>query len=163
QWQSKLNFLNTNTTDVNVILNFHADNGRTLRLDFGSGPVSQLSFSIPAFGSRVFRSRIASPSVTTGWASGAASLPVQAVLTFRAIQNGIPSVEISANSTLPTSLYASAATQTLGVAISNRYSGAPVSVGLTVYDSEGRPVGQQSLTLAPQAHTAFTLAQRFPS
>src|SRR5437870_9225072 len=60
QWQTKLTFVNPNNSAVNVSMNFYSDSGGPLNLNFGSGPVSQYSFTMPPLGSRVFRSRVTS-------------------------------------------------------------------------------------------------------
>src|SRR5258708_23371033 len=94
QWQTKLSFVNTNTVTVNVLVTFLADDGGPVRLDCGTGASNQFSFAIPANGSRVFRSRAASPATATGWAVAFTNLPVQGTVSFRAMANGVPQVEI---------------------------------------------------------------------
>src|SRR5260370_19626545 len=56
QWQTRLTFINPNPTGVSATIAFHSDSGAPLALDFGDGSKSQIDFSIPANGTRVFSS-----------------------------------------------------------------------------------------------------------
>ncbi|HSB15872.1 MAG TPA: M48 family metalloprotease [Bryobacteraceae bacterium] len=106
--------------------------------------------------------RIASETVVSGWAVAACSVPVQATVAFRAIANGVPQQEITAQPTLPTPVYTSAANRFVGVALANVYS-VPVTVRLTVYDSEGLVIGGPTdVSVASFGHTTFNIWQKFP-
>src|SRR6478752_4462181 len=105
RWQTILTFTNPNANPASVLITFFQVNGGPLNIDFGSGPSSQFSFVIPANGSRIFRSQVSSQTITAGWAIASASLPVQGTVGFLDIANGVPQVEITANSTLPTLQY----------------------------------------------------------
>ena len=90
QWPTTFKLVNPNQFSVNVTLKLYDDGGRSLSLDFGTGPSSQITASLPALGSRVFRSKIVSQNTVTGWARGFASSPIQATVAFREIENGKP-------------------------------------------------------------------------
>jgi hypothetical protein len=162
QWQTTFTFLNTNTDPAAVVLTIFGNNGSPLRMDFGAGPASTLSFAISGGGTRQFRSTIASQTIQTGWAVATASLPLQAVLTFRELVNGVPKVEISTEPTLPAFRHFSPATRFTGIAMANIY-GSPVSVNVQVNDADGNSLGQQSLTIPGGNHLAFNLWQKFPN
>ena len=164
QWQTIFSFNNPNLSkSAAVLLEILGNHGRPMALDLGSGLASRHSFVIPPLGLRVLRSRIASSSIVTGWAVAFASLPVQATVAFRQLENGVPKTEITAEPTLPSVRYDSIANAFLGVAIANVYSDAPVAVTLTVRDSEGSVVGQQTVTVPILGHVAFPLGERFPN
>lgn len=164
RWQSKLTFSNPNNVTVSVLVNFYAENGSSLPLDFGSGPANQLSFTIPPFGTRVFRSSIASTSeFVMGWALASATAPVQGLISFRALQNGVPFVELSASGTLPALQYSSAATPSLGLALANPNPSISISVSVVPIDANGFSQGRQVVTVPPSGHVSFNLSQRFPT
>jgi hypothetical protein len=162
QWQTTFTFVNPNTDAAAVLLTIHGNNGNPLPIDFGSGATSSVSFIIPGGGSRQYRSTVASQTIQTGWATANASLPLQAVLTFRELVDGIPKVEISTEPTLPAFRHYSPATRFTGIAMANTY-GSPVSVNVQVNDADGNSLGQQSLTIAASNHVAFNLWQKFPN
>ncbi len=162
QWQTSLRVLNPNPATVSVVIDFFTDAGGPLKLDFGSGAASKLTFSVPPFGAREYRSKIVSPDTVIGWAFGSASLPVQANIAYRAILNGTPSVEITANATLPTTGYVSAGNRDLGIAIANTRIDASNTINVLAFDSDGQAMGTQSITLPPVGHSAFNLWQKFP-
>jgi Zn-dependent protease with chaperone function len=164
QWQTAFLFTNPNTTlSANVALNLYANDGLPLSLDLGSGLRSTHSFTIPPQGTRTLRSRIASALTVAGWALAYASTPVQATVLFRAIQNGIPQVEISAAATLPSPIYRSAANRSLGVAVANVYTNITVGLTVTALDSNGNRVGTGRLSLPPLGHSSFNLSSLIPS
>lgn len=162
QWLTALSFVNPNVDAAAVLVYFYGDDGSALPVDFGSGPITQLSLTIPARGSSFYRSTGASPTIRTGWAIAFASLPLQATLAFRDIVNGVTQVEINAEPTLPSFKYFSPATRYTGIALanSNPYT---VSVKLGVTDPQGNLLGVQTLAVAPGNHTSFNLWQQFPN
>jgi len=86
QWQATLSFSNPNmisATSAFVTVQFYADDGSPMVLDFGHGLSSSLAFSIPAQGVRTFKSTMASPSVISGWARAEASIPIQGTVLFQ--------------------------------------------------------------------------------
>jgi hypothetical protein len=133
------------------------NDGQPMNLDLGTGPASRFQFTLPPLGRRTMRSNVSSPAITTGWAMGACSIPVQATVLFRAIENGIASVEISAAATPATALYRSAANGDLGIAVANVFANRPVALTITAYDNDGRQAGWRALSLCGLCHTSFTL------
>src|SRR2546426_6741226 len=65
QWQTTFTFANPNDATVSGVLYLISDAGGPLQMDFGSGLVSSLSFSVTPFGTRTFQSRVASPTIIT--------------------------------------------------------------------------------------------------
>src|SRR5262249_30203530 len=114
QWQTTFTFTNPNPSIVNATLYLFNNDGRPLQLDFGTGFVNQISFSVSALGTRTFQSRVTSQTVNTGWAVATSTSSLQGVLTYRWLQNGITTSEVSVPSTLPTKVYFSFANPLLG-------------------------------------------------
>jgi hypothetical protein len=162
QWQTTFTFVNPSSSPVDAQLNLLDNDGQPLALDLGSGLTGTLNFTVPANGLQIFRSRIASPSIVTGWAFAIATYPLDATVAFRAIANGKAQTEVTAEPTLPTPIYMSAASPFLGIALANGY-GYPINVQLTLHDSNGSLVGTQMVVIAPRNHTSFTLANKFPA
>ena len=162
QWQMRLTFTNPTVSTAQMELGFFNDGGVPLSLDLGTGSTTQMSFSIPPFGTRVFRSRVGSNNTTiTGWALAVADVPVQATLAFRTIENGRPGREVNAEPTLPSAFHLYPANAFMGLAVANVLSIA-VNVDRRVRDSEGKIVAQDRMTIPPNGHSSFTLLQAFP-
>lgn len=160
QWQTTFVFVNPSRTSTAAVqLNIYDNNGNPLTLDLGSGPTSVLNFSIPPQGSRQFRSKMASLQTVTGWAKAASTIPVQATVLFATFVNGTVQYQVSAPSTLPAGRFWSPANPNLGIALANAYTGVPVTVTVSAFDSDGHAVGANTLTLARNAHTSFNLFQ----
>ncbi len=108
QWQTTFTFVNPSSSPVDAQLNLLDNDGQPLALDLGSGLTGALNFTVPANGLQIFRSRIASPSIVTGWAFAIATYPLDATVAFRAIANGKAQTEVTAEPTLPTPIYIAA-------------------------------------------------------
>ena len=163
QWQTSFVFMNPHPTEsVDVSLWTYNDAGAPLPLDLGLGLGDSVSFSIPPSGTRTLRSNIASDTIVTGWAIAYTTLPVQATVLFRAIQNGVPLVEISAAAALPSRSYWSSANNSLGVALANAGSSS-IRALLNAYDQDGRLAASARYNLGTFAHGSFTLGTLMPS
>src|SRR6266436_3139643 len=68
QWQTTFTFANPNSSSAFCTLYLLSDNGQPLQLNFGSGPVSQVSFSAAPYGTATFQSVVSSSTIITGWA-----------------------------------------------------------------------------------------------
>src|SRR5690348_15536914 len=60
QWQTRFTFINPNSATVGVVLYLYGDGGAPLTLNLGTGPASQITLTIPANGTVVLQSQIAS-------------------------------------------------------------------------------------------------------
>lgn len=163
QWQTTFTFVNPNPTPADVELNIYDNDGYGMPMDLGTGLSSQHNFTIPAGGVRVLRSRMASPSITVGWAIADASVPVQATVAFRMFANGVAQQEVTAQPTLPTLSFTSFANRDLGIALGNAWTDLAVTVAVRLRDSNGNAVGERQLTVPALGHTSFVLSQYFPS
>lgn len=164
QWQTTFLFVNPSTTSTAFVqLDLLKNDGSPLTLDVGLGLGSSFTFSIPPLGSSTFRSRIASPSIETGWARAASTTPLQATVLFTLLQNGTAQVQISAPATLPSPIYWSAANNQLGIAIANPSTSRTVSMTLQAIGGQGQLVSQTTLSLGALQHTSFNAFQKFPN
>jgi hypothetical protein len=162
KWQTTFTFVNTGLTGASVELNLFANDGSPLQLDFGDGPASRFEFEIKAGGTRILRSRSASDNIVVGWAAAVSNVPVMGTVAYRYFENGVPRQEMSAQPTLPTIAYYSAANAQLGVAIAN-VNGSPANVMIDLLDSEGNYWGDRAYVTVPAlGHIAFTLASLAP-
>jgi hypothetical protein len=163
RWQTTFLLYNTNTRlAADIQLSLYADDGKPLSLNFGSGSKAVHELRIPPRGVAELRSTMASTSIVSGSAVMIASTPVQGTLLFRAIEQGVHKVELSAAATPPTHVYKSLATSDLGVALMNPYSATAVSVIVGAVDATGNDVGWAKLTLPPQGHKSFNLQSVIP-
>jgi len=162
QWQTRFTFVNPNSTSAAVTVRLLGDGGAALQIDFGAGPTSLISFTIPPFGTYVLQSLVASPVTTTGWAYAGASLPVLANVAFRFLQSGAARLEITAEPTLPSIEYRAVAGPRVGIAIANVYKTAALAVTVSVFGPSGESLGQGSLTIPPLGHTSLNLFQVIP-
>ncbi len=162
KWQTKITITNPLGQRAHVNFNFYADDGSGLPLNFGNGTSSQLNIDVPANGSRIIQTYGASKNMVQGWATALSDSPIVATISFRATQNGNPLTEISAPSALPTPMYSSSASATLGVAIANVFSNTTIDANVDFYDAEGNQAGHSSVALPPLGHIAFTLGDRIP-
>jgi hypothetical protein len=161
QWQTRFTFINPNASSASVTLSLYADSGSPLALNFGSGLVTYVAFSVAPNGTYVLQSKMAGSTLSTGWAYATATLPVQANVAFRSYANGKPLLEITAEPTLPSLGYRSVATPLVGVAIANQYNNASLPATVTVYDGSGNSLGQKNVTIPALGHKAFNLNSLF--
>jgi hypothetical protein len=163
QWQTSLEFVNPSPTlTAHVQLNLYGDEGFPLSLDFGSGAHPLHTFTVPAGGTTILRSTIASNFIVTGQAVATSDIPLQGTVLFRNIVNSMPSVELSAPATLPTSKYLSLATHDMGVALAN-ISGSAKSFQVAAVDSSGTVLASTMIGVAGLGHKSFNLFQVLPS
>ena len=162
QWQTVLVFTNPSTTTAaHIDIQFFADDGSPLNLDFGSGATSSISnITVPPGGLTVLTGN-PGPQTTGGSAFAEADVAVVGQIIFRWLQNGRAVGDVTADATLPTVQYSSYANAAMGVAIANPYD-VPSQVQVSVQDGGGNPVGSPvSVSLPAWGHTSFNLNQRF--
>lgn len=161
KWVTSFTFVNPHQTiPTAAIVQFFNDDGSPLSLDFGNGPSSTFTFTVPPQGTITFKSTAASSIAVSGWAVVVSSLPLEGIVQFTFSVNGVPQQGVTAQATPASHLFRSPATPSTGIALANPY---PVQtlIGVTVYDAGGKSLGQSSLTLPPSGHHAFNLSQMF--
>ena len=158
QWQTTFTFANSYGSTAFVVMYLVGNDGQPLAMDFGGGLSSQFSFSVPARGTTILQSRVASAFIVTGWAEAYANVPIQGVVSYRFLQSGVPSSEISVSSTIPTMDYFSAANAYSGVALANPSSTTPISLEISAHANDGS-ASAAVITLAPRTHRSFNLRE----
>ena len=161
RWETSFVFSNSYNATVSGGLLLFSNDGLLLPMDFGSGPVSAVSFSVPPFGTTTLQSRTSSPAVNTGWAIARSNLPIQGIATYRLVENGVSRSEITVPATLPTIQYFSAANAFLGIAVANT-NFETISVQITARDNSGSTATGE-LTIPPAGHVALNLREAIPS
>lgn len=162
-WTTSFTLVNPHgSISANAILFVYGSDGKPLPLDFGSGPTSQVTFTIAPQGTATFTSSGAASDVRTGWAMVASSLPLEGVAQYRYSVKGVPQQGVSVGSTAASMHFASPATITTGIAVANPYTN-PVPLTISVLDSHGTVLASSGLTLAALSHQSFNLNQIFPS
>jgi hypothetical protein len=141
-----------------VNVSFYGDDGKALKLDFGSGPVSALSNQkIPAGGLLTLTSKGTNPATVAGWAHATSDSPVVGSLVYRASQNGVPHWSVATASSGPTYLYRTFGNSNLGVALANPSTTQTIHMKVSTMSASGTAGSSYAVTLAPSAHTAFIL------
>jgi hypothetical protein len=163
KWTTTLVLVNPGTTGATVTVNFFTDSGAALALDFGSGARTSLSLTLAAGASASYTSSGAASSTVVGWAMANSDTPILGTLLYQARTNGTAVWDVSATGTGPTHYYGSFANPTLGIALVNPSATATSNLLLTVRNASGTSVATKIFTLAPHAHTAFTLGSQITS
>jgi len=139
----------------------------TIQTTDGTG--NTLTGTIPGGGSHVIQSAGTSATLSQGWAlldTGNTNIVGSAI--FRTSAPGRPDFEAS----LPIVTYVNAnryvlpldnSTSATGIAIANPLSHTSMTVFVTFRDEQGNQFFVDSFMLAPRAHTAFNLADRYPA
>jgi hypothetical protein len=139
------------------------DAGTELALNFGDGPVSTFDFTISPQGTVTFTSTGASAATVTGWAVVVSTLPLQGVVQFRSIVNGVPQQGVSAQSTPASGIFRSPATASTGIALANPYTDLKLRLFLSAIDSDGNEVANTTFFMNGLTHRAFNLNQMLPT
>jgi hypothetical protein len=83
KWTTTVMLVNPSiTTATSVIVTFYGDEGEPLALDFGTGPSSTLTLSLPPGGTKKLTSTGASPSIVIGWALTVADIPITGTVLY---------------------------------------------------------------------------------
>jgi Peptidase family M48 len=163
KWTTSLTLINPHLTlSAGAMVNLYDDNGASLSLDFGNGPVSKLTVTIPPQGSVTYKSLGTASSVLTGWAVVVSNLPLEGVIQFSYSANGVPQQGVSAESTPASTLFRSPASSSTGIALANTNS-VSIPVTVTAIDTMGSTVAQTSVTLSAFNHRSLSVAQLFPA
>jgi hypothetical protein len=160
-WQVTFTFVNSNPVAANLSVSFYNDDGSSMMIDFGSGPVASITATVPPLGSRMFRSQLTHKTLVWGWASGQSDAPVFCQLNYRNMMSGQVAAELAADPTTGTAQWTSTANADLGIAVANPSPDDTMTYMVDVKDSEGKDLGSKSFQLAPHGHDAFTLNNRF--
>ena len=168
-WKSIVTVINRDMAPGNYTLRFYADNGSPMTIQTTDGTGNTLTGTIPGGGSHVIQSAGTSATLSQGWAlldTGNTNIVGSAI--FRTSAPGRPDFEAS----LPIVTYVNAnryvlpldnSTSATGIASANPLSHTSMTVFVTFRDEQGNQFFVDSFMLAPRAHTASNLADRYPA
>jgi len=166
-WKTIITLVNLDTTSANYTLRFYSDSGTPLSLDTSAGSGSVLTGTLPVGGSRIIETAGTKATLSQGWALLETSNRSSGNAIFRQSVPGRPDFEAS----MPIVTYVNDdtyflpfdnVTSSTGVAIANPLSYTGITVYLTFRDEQGNQILIERLELGRLAHTAFSLAERFP-
>lgn len=160
RWTTQFRFVNSAIETgqaANGTLYFYADDGSPLSVDFGNGPSSTFTISIPVGGSTRTETLGGSPALHTGFVRLIFDSPIQVTAEFRNWQNGVFSNAASVNGTTPAPIFWYFADAYTGVAIANPNS-LSVTCSGSFHDVNGNLVASNNaIIIGPLNHTSFTV------
>lgn len=160
RWTTQFRFVNSGIMTggaANGVLYFYADDGSPLSVDFGSGPSSTFTISIPPGGSTRAETLGSGQTLREGFVRMVFDSPVQVSAEFRNWLNGAFSNGASVNGTTPAFDYWYFADTNTGIAIANQ-NNFPVTCSGSFADPSGNTVAStKSIAIGPLNHTAFTV------
>jgi hypothetical protein len=166
-WKTILTLVNVDTTVGAYVIKFYADNGSPMTLPTTSGTANTIAGTLPVNGSVVIETAGTAGVLSQGWALVTTTSDITGNAIFRQTVPGRPDFEAS----MPLIVYVEGndyvlpfdhITASTGVAIVNPLSFTTITVSVTFRDEQGNQFFADSFTLTPLAHTAFSLAQRYP-
>lgn len=161
RWTTQFRFVNSGILTgqpANGAMYFYADDGSPLQVDFGSGPSSRFTISIPPSGSARAGTLGSSQVLRGGFVRMVFDSPVQVTAEFRNLRNGTFSNGASVGGTTPAFSYWYFADAYTGIAIANQ-NGFPVACSGLFADVAGNTVASNNtIRLGALSHTAFTVA-----
>jgi hypothetical protein len=163
KWTTTFTIVNPASSTANAVLRLRANDGSPLLLDFGSGPGSRVSFTVPAKGVRSFRTRGTSISTVSGWAGVYSDVPLLSNVTVRLSQGGIARMEYSVLPTLPSINFLSAANPNVTLDLVNLYTDSSVSVKVIVRNAQGDDVESKDVSIGAAGRRSFVLSELFPA
>jgi hypothetical protein len=162
QFQTTLTLVNASGSAATVVLTTYASDGSAWKLDFGSGTIPQVKFTVPSGGTRTLKSAVGS-STTFGWAIAASSAPVQVVATVREISNGSTAQQFMVQPTLPSLDFIWPGDKNSYISIANPSTDS-VNVNVAPLDPDGHAAGDPlHLTLSGAQQVLLRLADSFPN
>jgi len=158
KWATTLLIVNASAaTAATVAISFYDDQGQPLALDFGGGAQPTLNLDLPAGGTELVTSSGAGANTAIGWAVATSNVPITGTVLYEARHNGAPQWDVAASGAAPTYLYTSFANANLGIALVNPGVN-PIYLNVVATDKDGHAVGNTSIRLGPNGHTAIGLA-----
>jgi hypothetical protein len=165
-WKTLFQVINLDQNPVNFAIQFWDDNGNPLPLPFVNGSAGTFSGSLAVGATAFAETPGTATALTQGWARVFGNGKIGVLVIFRQIVSGRPDSEGTVTAlpstnhvTVPfdnTNGYAT------GVAIANTNAFNTLAISLA-FQTEGGAVSNGSLTLPPNAHTAFVLTAQFPA
>jgi hypothetical protein len=166
-WKTTINLVNVDSTVGAYVIKFYADDGSPLTVPTTAGTSSTIVGTLPVNGSVVIETAGTAATLSQGWALVATTNKVTGNAILRQSVPGRPDFEASMpvmNSVEDNDylLLFDHITSSTSVAIVNPVSYLTITVMVTFRDEQGNQFYTDSFTLAPLAHAAFSLPDRYP-
>jgi hypothetical protein len=166
-WKTIITLVNVDNSVGAYVIKFYADDGSPMTLPTTAGTTNTIAGTLPANGSIVIETAGTAGVLSQGWALVSTTNNITGNAIFRQTVPGRPDFEAS----MPIIVYVEDSdyllpfdhiTSSTGVAIANPLSYTAITISVTFRDEQGNQFYADSFTLGPLAHTAFSLAQRYP-
>ena len=165
-WQTLFQVVNLDQVPVTYSFQFWADNGTPLQLPFLNGPAGTFAGTLPVGGTAFAVTPGTAAALAQGWANVTSSGRIGVLTIFRQSVPGNPTSEgtvigVQAGSRvfLP---FDNTRGYVTGVAVANTNATQTLSISLT-FQTDSGAISTGSLSLPPNAHTAFVLTSMFPA
>lgn len=156
-WQTSLQFINPTGNETTLEVAFRDDNGLPLTVEMDGLKGASFSMVIPGLGSTSFTATNIPEQTQSGYITASSIVPIQAIATFKRVQNGKVVAAVTAEPAKPTQAYAQPANGDLGIALVNA-TALNAGVKVTVYNTAGQPLGESTVSLRGSEHKAFNLS-----
>ncbi len=168
-WKTTITLVNLDTVPATFTLNFFAGDGSILRLPIEgeTGRLESITRIIPVGGSRTIVTAGTDNALSQGWAELSSSQQVSGLGVFRQRVAGRPDQEAGVPVTTPASRFVLPYDNTQGfvssMALVNTNGSLSRAISATPREEAGNTLLGDSVNLPARGHTAFEMAQRFPS
>jgi hypothetical protein len=166
-WKTIVTLVNVDNSVGAYVIKFYADDGSSMTLPTTAGTMNTIAGTLPVNGSVVIETAGTAGVLSQGWALVSTTNNITGNAIFRQTVSGRPDFEAS----MAIIVYVEDSdyflpfdhiTSSTGVAIANPLSYTAITISVTFRDEQGNQFYADSFTLGPLAHTAFSLAQRYP-
>ncbi|MFN7938287.1 MAG: hypothetical protein U0R19_33470 [Bryobacteraceae bacterium] len=168
-WKTTITLVNLDTVPATFTLSFFGSDGTILRLPIEgeTGRLEAITRVIPVGGSRTIITAGTDTALSQGWAELSSSQQVSGLGVFRQRVTGRPDQEAGVSVTTSTSRFVLPFDNTQGfvssMALVNTNASLSRAVNATPREEAGNTLLGDSVNLPSRGHTAFEMAQRFPS
>ncbi|MBS1824851.1 MAG: hypothetical protein JST93_05995 [Acidobacteria bacterium] len=168
-WKTTITLVNLDTVPATFTLSFYASDGTILRLPIEgeTGRLEAITRVIPVGGSRTIITAGTDTALSQGWAELSSTQQVSGLGVFRQRVTGRPDQEAGVSVTTSTSRFVLPFDNTQGfvssMALVNTNASLSRAVNATPREEAGNTLLGDSVNLPSRGHTAFEMAQRFPS
>ncbi|MBL8174499.1 MAG: hypothetical protein JNK48_07515 [Bryobacterales bacterium] len=168
-WKTTITLVNLDTAPATFTLSFYASDGSILRLPIEgeTGRLEAITRVIPVGGSRTIVTAGTDNALSQGWAELSSGQQVSGLGVFRQRVAGRPDQEAGVSVTSATSRFVLPFDNTQGfvssMALVNTNASLSRAASATPREEAGNTLLGDSVNLPARGHTAFEMAQRFPS
>lgn len=162
RWISTLTLANPRTFSVTYAVYFFDNAGNYLPIDFGYGPTSQFTVTVPPVGTVTYRSTGAPAQLHIGWVLIISQNEIVSTLLYEFTANGVPQQGVSVPESAASNVWYSIATASTGIAWVNQNTFS-IQINVILIDQNGSPLFRSaSGTYGEGAHASFNVAQVWP-